>query len=79
MRMREGELSFCPHLPPDWKSLRFGLHYRGTRLQMTLNAQGMTVEMPRGEGEAPLWVEGRRYVLSPRERALTIGWTEAGK
>ncbi len=36
MRVREGEISFTPHLPPNWNALKFAVWYRGARLRVCI-------------------------------------------
>ena len=50
MRDHYGELSFDPRLPKDWPSLEFTLHWRGTRLDVAITADALTVAA--GEGDA---------------------------
>jgi alpha,alpha-trehalose phosphorylase len=50
MRDHYGALSFDPRLPRDWPSLEYTLHWQGTRLDITLTADAMTVAA--GPGDA---------------------------
>ena len=50
MRDHYGALSFDPRLPRDWPSLEYTLHWQGTRLDIVLTAEAMTVTA--GEGDA---------------------------
>ena len=43
MRARGGALRFDPALPPEVKSLRFSVHYRGHRLDVTLAEDQVTI------------------------------------
>jgi len=36
MRAREGDISFTPHLPPNWKALKFPIWFRGARLRVCI-------------------------------------------
>ncbi|GAA2074725.1 glycoside hydrolase family 65 protein [Microbacterium hatanonis] len=49
MRDHFGDLTFDPRLPADWPSLSYVLHWHGTRLNITLTADAMTVEA--GDGD----------------------------
>ncbi|MFG6444034.1 glycoside hydrolase family 65 protein [Microbacterium sp. P06] len=49
MRDHFGDLTFDPRLPADWPSLSYVLHWQGTRLNIVLTAETMTVEA--GEGD----------------------------
>ncbi|RKT33388.1 alpha,alpha-trehalose phosphorylase [Microbacterium sp. AG1240] len=49
MRDHFGDLTFDPRLPAAWPSLSYVLHWHGTRLNITLTADAMTVEA--GEGD----------------------------
>jgi alpha,alpha-trehalose phosphorylase len=49
MRDHYGDLSFDPRLPAAWPSLSYALQWHGTRLNITLTADSMTVEA--GEGD----------------------------
>ncbi|GLJ81178.1 glycoside hydrolase family 65 protein [Microbacterium imperiale] len=49
MRDHYGALSFDPRLPRDWPSLEFTLHWQGTRLDVTVTADALTVAAGAGE------------------------------
>jgi alpha,alpha-trehalose phosphorylase len=49
MRDHYGDLSFDPRLPAAWPSLSYAMQWHGTRLNITLTADSMTVEA--GEGD----------------------------
>jgi alpha,alpha-trehalose phosphorylase len=49
MRDHFGDLSFDPRLPAEWPSLSYVLHWHGTRLNIAVTADAMTVEA--GEGD----------------------------
>ncbi len=63
MRDHFGELSFDPRLPVGWPSLSFVLHWHGTRLDITVTRDALTVAATGGE---PL-------VFSVRGEAFAIG------
>ncbi|KAA9085251.1 glycoside hydrolase family 65 protein [Microbacterium radiodurans] len=70
MRDHYGELSFDPRLPKDWPSLEFTLHWRGTRLEVTITRDALSVTA--GEG-APVefTVRGREARVGSGE-SVTI-------
>lgn len=69
MRDHFGELTFDPRLPADWPSLSFVLHWHGTRLNVTLTADALTVEA--GEGEpVGFRVRGAAHIVSPGETTV---------
>ncbi|GAA1938571.1 glycosyl hydrolase family 65 protein [Microbacterium aoyamense] len=63
MRDHFGELSFDPRLPADWPSLSYVLHWHGTRLQVTVTTDALTVAASGGEP----------VVFSVRGAAFAIG------
>jgi len=54
MRIREGMISFNPHLPKKWKSLSFHINYRGRKLNVNISEKKVHVSLIGGE---PLQVE----------------------
>ncbi len=63
MRDHYGLLSFDPRLPKDWPSLSYPIGWRGTRLQVTITRDALTVEA--GEGEpVEFSVRGREYEVT---------------
>jgi alpha,alpha-trehalose phosphorylase len=69
MRDHFGELTFDPRLPADWPELSFPLHWHGTRLQVTIRREQMTVRADDGE---PLVfsVRGDAYAIGPGEEVV---------
>jgi alpha,alpha-trehalose phosphorylase len=51
MRVREDHISFQPGLPKAWSGIRFPLHYRGWRLEVTATAADCRIAVS-GQGEA---------------------------
>ena len=49
MRIREGMLSFDPHLPEQWDSLSFKILFRGRTLQITIRKEEVTIQKLEGE------------------------------
>jgi trehalose/maltose hydrolase-like predicted phosphorylase len=56
----EGELSLDPKLPEEWESYSFSMHWRGTRLHVTVR-----------EGEVELETSGEEVELELKERRIT--------
>jgi alpha,alpha-trehalose phosphorylase len=51
MRDHFGDLSFDPRLPADWPELSYVLHWHGTRLEVTVTTDALSV---RAAGEVPV-------------------------
>ncbi|MDJ1114857.1 glycoside hydrolase family 65 protein [Microbacterium dauci] len=67
MRDHRGALSFDPRLPADWPSLSFVQHWHGTRLNVTVRRDEMTVVA--GPGEAVSFtVRGAGYTVAGGEQ-----------
>lgn len=49
MKIRDGELSFDPRLPKNWKGLSFNIRYRGRTLKVNIEKSKLTVENLDGE------------------------------
>ncbi|MFT4219601.1 MAG: glycosyl hydrolase family 65 protein [Microbacterium sp.] len=57
-----GDLTFDPRLPASWPELSFPVHWRGTRLQVTITARELRVRA--GEGDAvEFGVRGTSYTV----------------
>lgn len=66
MRDHFGDLTFDPRLPADWPSLSYVLHWHGTRLDISLTAEAMTVVA--GEGDPVSFsVRGEDYTVNGGE------------
>ncbi|KAA9152933.1 glycoside hydrolase family 65 protein [Microbacterium lushaniae] len=68
MRDHFGELTFDPRLPAEWPSLSYVLHWHGTRLDVTLTRDLLTIEA--GEGDPVQFsVRGVGYTVHGGSRA----------
>jgi len=86
MRVREGGLSFDPHLLPGWRRLRFSVVWRGRRLRLSLTPrrtevvlegkEGMSLQV--GDGPSLRIEPGRRYRARLREGQWTAPDEERG-
>lgn len=47
--LQEDELSFSPRLPKEWQELSFKIHFRGSRLKVTLSGRQTVYELLSGE------------------------------
>ncbi len=65
MRIREGILSFDPHLPSRWTSLSFKILYRTHILQVTIKKDQVTIENLNGEG-IELYLYGNKKVVEAK-------------
>jgi len=65
MRDHEGQLSFDPRLPADWRSLTYRLTWRGTRLVVDLTPTRLRLRSVEGEQPVPVSVAGIRHVVEP--------------
>jgi beta-phosphoglucomutase len=43
VRVRDGELTFAPKLPPGWRGYSFGLLWKGKRIRVTVDADGAKI------------------------------------
>ena len=69
MRDHFGELTFDPRLPADWPSLEYVLHWHGTRLEIALTADRLTVTA--GDGEpVGFSVRGTPFLVGPGEQVV---------
>lgn len=76
MRDHFGQLSFDPRLPEDWPELSFTLHWRGTRVDVTILRDRMRLETGPGE-PVGFSVRGADYVIDP-EQELVIPLPDQG-
>jgi len=69
MRIHESEIEFTPHLPPNWKAMRFAIWYRGARLRVfiTQSRTEILVEHPSPRGKVFAKVYGERKQLMPHK------------
>jgi maltose phosphorylase len=63
MRIREGLLSFEPHLPAGWNTLSFKILYRGRILKIHIDGEGVAIENVEGE-EVELFLAGSKRQLA---------------
>ncbi|MGN8026449.1 glycoside hydrolase family 65 protein [Microbacterium sp. 22242] len=63
MRDHDGELSFDPRLPADWPELSYPLQWHGSRLQVTLTAHELLVEVRSGD-PVPFRVRGQSWTAA---------------
>ena len=49
MRIKEGMLSFTPHLPKNWKYLSFSIHFRGRLLNIGISESRTEVKLLKGD------------------------------
>ncbi len=64
MRDHFGQLSFDPRLPAEWPELAFVLHWHGTRLEVSVTADALTVRA--GEGvPVDFLVRGAEHTVQP--------------
>ncbi len=49
MRIKEGMLSFTPHLPKKWKYLSFSINFRGRLLNIGISESGTEVKLLKGD------------------------------
>lgn len=73
MRMRDDGLIMDPHLPPEWRALRFPLEWRGRRLRVTVNGEPLRAEVEvEGENSVPLALADRpAAAIAPGRRYAT--------
>ncbi len=69
MRDHWGELSFDPRLPADWPSLAFALEWHGTRLEVTITPDALTVVAGPGQGVS-FAVRGERHEVAANGRLV---------
>jgi maltose phosphorylase len=49
LSVKEGMLCFNPHLPKNWKSISFSIHFRGRILKVSISDKGTDVKLIKGE------------------------------
>ncbi|WP_343214343.1 beta-phosphoglucomutase [Dyella sp. ASV21] len=49
VRIHAGELTLSPRLPDAWRSYRFGVHWQGAQLRVTVNATGVEYRLLSGD------------------------------
>jgi alpha,alpha-trehalose phosphorylase len=69
MRDHFGQLTFDPRLPADWPELSYVLHWKGTRLQVTVTKDAMWFAA--GEGEPVTFsVRGEEFTVQPESEVV---------
>ena len=68
MMIKEGLLSFEPHLPANWKALSFKVLYRDRILEVHIDKERASIENPSGD-DVELYLSGRKLLL---ERSGTV-------
>jgi alpha,alpha-trehalose phosphorylase len=64
MRDHGGQLSFHPQLAPGWRSFSFGVHWRDTRIRVTVAGSEVTYELADGpDSEVELLHCGQPFIL----------------
>ena len=71
IRWTDSELCCVPQLLDGWKSIRFGLHYRGRRLEFRITPKSLTVSTANGPAVRML-VAGRRITLGRGARTVRV-------
>ncbi len=78
LTLRDDGLAFDPHLPSEWRALRFRVHWRGRRLRVGLDGAAAVLEASLESGEPlALHVAGRAHGLAPGA-PLRIAWRADG-
>jgi len=62
MMMKEGILSFEPHLPANWESLSFKILFRGRILKIHINSDRVTIDNEKGD-RVELFLAGSRVKI----------------
>ncbi len=70
MRLVDGQLTFRPHLPKRWKSMAFTVMFRNRRLRVTLQRDGIHLDL---EGD-PLHVTVQGKAVRLVEGETTLRW-----
>jgi len=71
MRDHDGQLSFHPQLAPRWRGFSFGVHWRGTRIRVTVSGDQVTYELADGaERQIELLHCGEPFMLRSGEPAV---------
>ena len=70
--IRRGLLTFNPHLPPDWKEMRFAVAWRRLRVEVGIDKRTVRLRLRTADSrkKVPVEVYGRREWLRPN-RPLT--------
>jgi len=66
MRDFDGKLSFDPRLPKEWDHLRFPLRFHGSRIEVEITHEALTVTLIDGD-PLPVTVRGRTETVGPAD------------
>jgi alpha,alpha-trehalose phosphorylase len=70
MRDHFGELTFDPRLPAAWPELSYALEWQGTRLDITLRRDSLTVRASEDGAHVGFSVRGTPYMIGPGEEVV---------
>jgi len=70
MRDHFGELTFDPRLPAAWPELSYALEWQGTRLDITLRRDSLTVRASEDGTHVGFSVRGTPYMIGPGEEVV---------
>ncbi len=75
------ELTFDPHLLPEWRRLDIPLHWRGRKLRVGLEPDSLRIALEEGSDPVPVLVAGGPQLsLHPHQQYVThrngSGWTD---
>lgn len=70
MRDHFGELTFDPRLPAAWPELSYPLEWQGTRLDITLRRDSLTVRASEDGTHVGFSVRGTPYMIGPGEELV---------
>lgn len=73
LSLRTDGLALDPKLPASWRSLGFGIEWRGRRLKIRIDAQDRVFQASLETGDAmALLVNGRRHELRPDQATVCL-------
>jgi len=73
LSLRTDGLALDPKLPASWRSLGFGIEWRGRRLKIRIDAQDRLLQASLETGDAmALLVNGRRHELRPDQATVCL-------
>lgn len=76
LRDYHGQLAFDPRLPQEWRSMRFALNVRGSRIRVHLKPTEMTVELELGDS-VDFAVRGKDYRVR-EDQPVTVALDDQG-
>jgi alpha,alpha-trehalose phosphorylase len=71
LRQYGGQLYFAPSLPAAWTDFRFRLHWRGARLEVTVQRDAAEYRLLDG-ADVTLWHHGLGVTLSPEAPCVRL-------